>query len=163
MNDLSVIFLANGKGFAVVESEVFPTVKDFNWYRDTNGYAARGNWFDGKSHKVYLHRQITSAPDGVLVDHRNRCRQDNTLRNLRIATHGQNESNKLSRSLIGYKGVSKVTSSKRDKCWRARLRVGEKTFCKYFYTPEDAAMAYNQMAIEHFGEFAVLNVIRPVN
>ena len=42
----------------------------------------------------YLHRYITEAPDGVMVDHRNENSLDNQRHNLRLANNSINQLNK---------------------------------------------------------------------
>ena len=56
-----------------------------------------------------------------------------------------------------YKGVCWYP---RDKKWEARIGVNGKTHRLGRFVAEiDAARAYNKAALEHFGEFAVLNII----
>ena len=55
----------------------------------------------------------------------------------------------------GYKGVSFHKASGK---WRADICVARKRIALgLFSTPEEAANAYDVAAIEHFGEFALIN------
>ena len=55
----------------------------------------------------------------------------------------------------GFKGVFK-----KEKRWVAKIRVKGKYFhLGTFLTKKDAAVAYNNAALEHFGKFARLNEI----
>jgi hypothetical protein len=67
----------------------------------------------------------------------------------------------LRNNTSGYKGVS---WNKRKGKWRATITVNRKPlFLGYFGTPEEAAGAYDQAAIRHFGEYAVTNeMLSPV-
>lgn len=96
-----------------------------------------------------------SWPDGQ-IDHVNRDRGDNRFCNLRLATNSQNQANcwRSSSNSSGFKGVS---WSKKDRKWRAQIKVGGAyRFLGNFDTPEQASAAYAAVAIEHFGEFARL-------
>jgi hypothetical protein len=160
MNDVAFIELANGRGTAIVDAEDFPNVNQFKWYLDDNGYANRpAVTADGRRTKMYLHREVNKTPSGMRTDHIDRNRLNNTRRNLRDASSAQNNANasKRTNSRSKYKGVSKVTSSKRNKCWRARFQLGDMFICQYFYTELEAAHAWNEMAKQYMGEYALLN------
>ena len=90
-----------------------------------------------------------------IVDHINQDPLDNRRQNLRLATRSQNAANlgPYANNTSGYKGVD----FNRGK-WRARItQDGVRYFLGTFDTAEDAARAYDQKALELFGEFASLN------
>ena len=108
---------------------------------------------DGKQYRV--HHLVWLFHYGEFaneLDHINRIRHDNRIENLRSCTHSQNLGNARAR-VHKYKGVTfcKLTGK-----WRAQLNghLGR------FLTIEEAALAYNEAAIQHYGEFARLNEIR---
>lgn len=111
---------------------------------------------DGKSYRV--HHLVWVYHHGFWVkelDHINRIRDDNRIENLRPCTHSQNLGNSRPR-VHKYKGV---TFCKYTNRWRAQLQgynLGR------FDTMEEAALAYNKAALEHFGEFAYLNEVTDV-
>lgn len=108
---------------------------------------------------IYMHRLILGAPKGIDVDHIRRYGLDNRRSNLRLATTRQNIANgsKHIDNKTGFKGVSR---DKRRTGYYATIGVNSKTlFLGYFQNPVDAAMAYNDAATRHFGEFAKLNDI----
>jgi hypothetical protein len=117
-----------------------------------------------KGEKYILARYIMNCPKGMVVDHINGNRLDNRKSNLRICTQFQNTKNRFkSRSnKSGYKGVSFFKAKyPLKKPWVAEIVYNYKRISLgYFYTKEDAAKAYNKKAIELFGEFAKLNVIK---
>lgn len=126
------------------------------WYvHKTRGYVE--STFNGQT--VKLHRCITGAKTGQVVDHINGDKLDNRRCNLRICTQAQNCRNnrnvrKNKTSL--YKGVSKYWNK-----WKAQIQVDKKkTHIGYYPTQEDAARAYDEKALELHGEFAYLNFPR---
>lgn len=126
------------------------------WSRDPT-YAIRNDWNHGDQRTFKMHRVILGAPAGVLVDHRNSDTLDNRRSNLRLATQAQNAQNMRpqSRSTHGLKGVhfDKITGR-----WRAQIKAdGIRYHLGRFDSQEDAARAYDQAALEHWGEFAWLN------
>ena len=91
------------------------------------------------------------------VDHIDNNRLNNMVNNLRWATHQQNIMNSSrgsKRTTSIYNGVWKETA------WRAGIKHNAKTIhlgsCS---TEEEAARAYNEKALELFGEFVKLNEI----
>ena len=115
----------------------------------------------GKAYFVHvIIWEMHNGPSNLIVDHRDRNKQNNLISNLRLATKSQNEANTPPRSTntTGYKGVVKSACGKK---FRAILSVGDKQqHIGMFDTAESAASAYNKVAYEIYGEFAWLN---PVN
>lgn len=107
---------------------------------------------------VALHRILTSAPRGMVVDHINGDTLDNRRKNLRVCLSGQNTKNSKKyrgRTSSAYKGVTKV-----PKGWRAQIMCDyKKQNLGTFETELDAALAYDRAAIEKFGEFARTNIL----
>lgn len=88
------------------------------------------------------------------IDHINNDRADFRIANLRQATNSQNHMNKPMSSVnsSGFKGVD---WSKKDKVWRARIKVkGKQIHLGHFNNVNDAAEAYKAGAAMHHGEFA---------
>jgi len=104
-----------------------------------------------------MHRVIMRAPKGVMCDHRNYNGLDNRKSNLRLCTSAQNQYNKRPKKGCAsrYKGVVLRKDCKR---WRARIGFKRKRIhIGDFDDQMDAAMAYDDKAVELFGEFAYLN------
>lgn len=104
-----------------------------------------------------MHRQILGLTDPkIFTDHKDHNGLNNQRSNLRIATHGQNMANKSPSGKSKYMGVS---WNKNDKKWRSQIRKNRVTIYLGSYINEiDAAIAYNNKAVEVHGEFANLNV-----
>ncbi len=139
---------------AIVDDEDFERVSLHSWSYKKTGYAeAKIN-----GEKVYLHRFIMNAKKGDEVDHKRTGFPDHGLdcqkENLRFCTRSQNAANSEKKTgASGYKGVEKVGIK-----WRASIRNNNKLIhLGMFWTPEDAARAYDKKAVELFGEFARTN------
>lgn len=154
--------LTQGK-FALVDDADFEWLNQWKWYFGDTGYAVRQvhvGFRDGKQiqHKVRMHRLIMSPSEDMYVDHVNSDKLDNQRFNLRVATNQQNQGNSRIQvnNTSGYKGVYSTGWGK----WRARLHIMKKGINGGSYdTKEEAALAYNRLAIKHFGEFAQLNEV----
>ena len=112
-----------------------------------------------KNKCTQIHRLILLDKEGYYIDHINRNRLDNRRCNLRYATPSQNQMNKKipKNNTSGYRGVSFYKPNKK---WRAKIKIDEKHIhIGYFESILDATKAYNKVAKELFGEFAVLNKV----
>lgn len=105
-----------------------------------------------------LHRVIMNAQPGDVVDHANGNPLDNRLDNLRITSSQNNNRNATKRknSSSKYKGVSKHN---RPGIWKMQININKDKYifeCP-FYSEEEAALRYNELATKYFGPFAKLN------
>ncbi len=111
-------------------------------------------WISGKCYLA--HRlawfYMTGEWPPYQVDHENLDKSDNRWKNLRPASHAQNNANHRVRkdSKTGLKGVWKAKNR-----WQAQITVnGEKIHLGTFDAKEEAAEAYRVAAEMYFGEFA---------
>lgn len=96
------------------------------------------------------------------LDHIDGNPLNNDITNLREATIQENNWNVGKYKVINGKSTSSeykgVTRYERDKKYRAQIVINRKRKHLGYFTSEiDAAMAYDKVAIEYFGEFAKLN------
>jgi len=110
---------------------------------------------------VWERMMEAKLPWGFLIDHINGDKLDCRRSNLRLATRSDNEANKKKRrgnTTSKYKGVSKIATAKKYP-WRATItKEKRQTALGTFATEWEAAEAYNQAALELYGEFAFTNV-----
>lgn len=138
---------------AWVSDRDYARVRVYKWqaHKDPrNWYAVRSSGRPKRT-RIMLHRFILDAPTGIEVDHRDGNGLNCQRRNLRLATHLQNTSNRKlhSNNTSGYKGVSR----KGDK-WVAQICVNRKVmYLGSFSTPELASKKYNREAKRRFGSF----------
>ena len=155
--------------FAIVDDKDFERLNRFKWSassRSYGGFAASRECncplVKDSYAFIYMHRQITSCPKGLEVDHISHNTLDNRRINLRIVTKGQNQMNSKPKtgSVSKYKGVFRLKNSKK---WMAQIRFnGKATYLGLFKDEVEAAKKYNTKAKELFGEFAFLNVVNKI-
>jgi hypothetical protein len=137
--------------FALVDDEVEELVNQYVWH------AARGS--DGRVYactKLPMHRLLTNAPKGLMVDHIDGNTLSNLSSNLRLCTNSQNQANANRRTgRSGYKGVVWATSKRK---WWVRFNADGKVVTgRYFDDPEEAAREADRLMTIHHGQFARLN------
>lgn len=160
-----LIPLTQGK-FAIVDNEDFKRLSTYKWQVKLDKHVWYARAFsamkDGKREWLSMHRIILGLTKGdkQQSDHINHNGLDNRRCNLRICTCGQNLQNQrpqIKNKTSKYKGVS----WRRDrKFWTAKIQLNKKRISAGNYQSEiDAAKAYNQKAMELFGDFACLNCL----
>ena len=154
--DSAIRFIPLTKGkFAIVDADDYKWLVKYRWYcvivqKSAYAYRNVGNKTTG------MHRIIMKPPPGMFVDHIDGNGLNNTRKNLRICTPGQNNCNsKGCCKTSKYKGVCRP---KRSRKWFVQIRYGRKNIRVGRFDSEIAAAeAYDRKARELFGEFAYLN------
>ncbi len=151
------ISLTQGKA-AVVDVEDYEWLAQWKWYAWEQGntfYAVRNSSLkDGKRKMLFMHREILGLKAGdIWVDHCDGNGLNNMRSNLRKATRSQNSMNqKKTRGRSRFKGV--VWRADIQK-WQSQIRInGKHKYIGFFENEIDAAYAYDNKAINLFGEFA---------
>ncbi len=155
------IQLVNNKGFVVVDDEDFAEMSKHKWHLDERKNTSYAKTFIRKGNrrvKVGIHQLIMNAKKGQEIDHRDGDGLYNCKCNLRHCSTQQNSMNrKTNYGSSNYKGVH---WHKRDKKWYSSIGLNYKSLHLGRFDSEiEAARAYNDKAIEMFGEFARLNEI----
>jgi len=144
--------------YAIVDDEDYAELSKHKWHASVQKsgivYAARKV---GRKN-IKMHRVLfDDIPEDKLVDHINHNQLDNRRENLRLVTKkGSQRSKRGNRfSSSRFKGVSW------NRChggWEARICVGGQNLNLGLFSEEtNAAHAYDEAAIEHFGDNAYLN------
>ena len=150
--------LSQGK-ITVVDACDYEWANQWKWYY-AKGYAVRKESANGR--QIYMHREIlhrvgfTSFKYG---DHISRDSLDNRRDNLRPASTVQDRQNRsrYSNNKSGFKGVCWHRGVGK---WYASIRIkGKPVYLGVFTHVKEAAKIYNKAALEHHGEFAVLNEV----
>jgi hypothetical protein len=137
------------------------------WFDELNQYKWRATWCSftksyyavrhskmlfGKRTSIRMHAVIAGTQKGMHTDHINHNTLDNQSGNLRICTNSQNQMNQ-GKHTDKYKGV-RVCRKK----WQALIQLnGKQYYLGTYFTPEDAARAYDESAKQLYGEYANLN------
>jgi hypothetical protein len=149
--------LTKGK-VALVDDEDFEELSKHKWFYCAIGYAVRNKSkkIPGLVRCIYMHREIMNCPQEMIIDHVDHDTLNNQKSNLRICTYSQNLVNRLkyirSEKSSNYKGVDYCNKSGNK--WRVRVwnkHIG------YYETELEAALVYDKIAKEIYGEFAYLN------
>lgn len=113
----------------------------------------------------YLHLIVMSKSPrlhGYQIDHKDRNPLNNRKNNLRWVTPSQNARNSKKRSRIftsEYRGVHKTKVNKSNP-WVSQIKIdGKAKHLGCFKTARDAAIAYNKISAELYGEYGWKNDI----
>lgn len=143
---------------AIVDDEDYEAIAAHEWFAMLTGrnrqcvYA--GRYLPGTRTLVLMHRVVSGAEKGQIVDHIDRNSLNNVRANLRLGTQQNNCWNRppqKNKKHSQYKGVTLDKWGWLVQC--QGKRVGS------FKTEIEAARAYNERAKELFGEYAYQNVI----
>ena len=143
-----------------IDTADWELVKDYRWcaakahnilYASTHLRRA-----EGKRKTLGMHSLLLS--DTKLVDHEDRNGLNNRRLNIRAATYSQNNANRGKNKngcTSQYRGVNWCKDKRK---FRAGIVVNRKIIhLGMFVSEEEAALAYNASALQHFGAFASLN------
>ena len=136
----------------LISTEDFEVVSKYCWHINNRGYVrANTKTLNGTRSHIMLHRIISNANKGQIVDHINRIKTDNRRENLRLVqplVNCLNRGPKLN-SKSKYKGVSKQRNG-----WQVYVN---RKYIGLFETEIEAAIAYDLNVAKVFGEFATTN------
>ncbi len=165
----AIVELTQGQ-VTLIDIEDLPIIENLRlfaqWQECKQGYYARyGEYKNGKTKILSLHRTIMKAKKGEIVDHISGDGLDNRKQQLRICTSSQNAMNRRTKSnnSSGKKGV--YWSGYK---WVASISIdGKVVNLGRFYDYEDAVRAREEAEKKFYGEFfrddySELTVRKPV-
>jgi len=150
-----------------IDKDDYEKIRNYRWYINTDGYIIASDPDTAKSKKghsyikkIYLHRLIIDTPQNKQTDHINRDKTNNRKNNLRLCSHSENFGNRLKHKT--YKGKPCTSKYKgvvnRQGNWVAQANFQDKRLISSgFKSEKQAALKYNEFALELFGRFAHLN------
>jgi len=152
----------HGEKIILIDDEDYNLIKNHTWRVGKYGknfYVITTIFKNKKPKTIRMHRMITKAPKGKIVDHKNHNTLDNRKENLRICEHKNNMHN--SRRQVNctskYKGVY---YNKWQNTYTCQIKLnGKSMHLGNFESEIDAALVYNGAAKCLHGEFAYLNNI----
>ncbi len=144
----------------LISEEDYEWASKFTWYlnKSADGKIYVCRYEDNK--RIYIHREITDCPKGLVVDHANGNTLDNRRQNLRVCSQRNNMRNKQVASLTGFKGVTLQRGGQGRVYYKARITENgdcEEMHLGNYATAILAAEAYDRAALLFFGPFAWLN------
>ena len=158
---MKLIKLINGS-FCQVSDGDYGFLNEIQWTtKKSNSNKRQVEYVVSKS--VLMHRLIMGCKkgDGLKVDHIDGNGLNNQRYNLRVCLHSDNMSNRIKMNLnctSKFLGVWK--RKKKKKKWAAEIcKNSKRVFREYFYTENEAALAYNEKAKLIHGEFCKLNEV----
>jgi len=144
------------KFHAFVSDDDYARVSKLRWQIQKKGaynYAVNEVWIDGKRHRLLMHRFILDLRPGEFCDHIDSNGLNNQRDNLRKCTHAENMRNRWKRKATESNPAKGVY--KRGSRFVSVIRInGRQRVIGYFDDLKEAAVAYDEQARKHFGEFA---------
>lgn len=158
---MKTISFKNSDLVCLVDDEDLEILSKFRWYLSMKN---RVFTIMDRPGVVTIHRFLMNPPDDLIIDHKDHNPLNNQRDNLRICTwrnNNQNTRKRKSPTSSIFKGVYFNPKYRGHNKYRAHISKEKNKPMHIGCFPDEisAAKAYNDAAIEYFGEFAQLNVI----
>jgi hypothetical protein len=142
---VAVLEATNGP-YIQVDTADLPLLSQYSWYVTVKGYVST-NTGQPRGHDLKLHHLLyPSCPVGLVRDHKDRDKLNNTRGNIHFISQRGNNLNKEKQQAARYIGVSIDSSGKtyRFRFGKHSFKVDGRKELKGFLTELDAAIAYDQ-------------------
>lgn len=140
---MKTISLTQGQ-VALVDDEDFESLRQHNWCamwseNSRSFYAVRNRSKSEGGGLVLMHREVTKAVHGSIVDHEDHNTLNNQKENLKVGTHASNQKNRtLQKNNVS--GINGVSWNAQKGKWQARITVeGKSKHLGFFDDPARAA------------------------
>lgn len=149
------------QGFStIVDDDDYSNLLQYSWWalvQNDRVYAATST---RENKSLRMHRVVTKARPGDIVDHDNDDTLDNRRENLVIRSHSLNL--QRSRKVYGFSAFKGVAfDASRNKCWLAQVWFqGRKVASKRFLEEKEAAQFYDRIITQYHGRDAIVNFPR---
>ena len=123
---------------------------------DGNGYAClRINSVRYRMHRIIWAYHYDAIPSNLQIDHIDGNKLNNIIKNLRLATHSQNNSNNKHARRDSKSNILGVYWHKTRSKWTAQINSNKKKiYLGLFVNQEDAIAARKAAELQYFAEFA---------
>ena len=106
------------------------------------------------AHRLAYYMYYGIDPLEKKIDHMRGPCNNNKINNLRLATHSQNQMNRVNLASNNNSGATGVGWNKKSKKWRARINGdGVEKHLGYFINKEDAIKTRKEAEIKYYGDF----------
>jgi hypothetical protein len=145
-------------GYTLVSKSDYTHLNQFNWNVSNKGYiyayVDKKLWF---LHRYICHTRKKKDITGIVVDHINSNKLDNTRQNLRCVNITDNNINRTKAKGCSSKYIGTYWNIEKQK-WKAGITVNEKQiFLGYFNDQVTAAKARDRATKKYFGKIGKLN------
>lgn len=155
-------FTSSGIEF-YIDPEDYEIVKNHSWVQFRKGAQTYITARQANGKNLFLHRMLTDAKGGEVVDHLNHNGCDNRRCNLRVVTQKKNMRN-LQLRVDNKSGVTGVSWDANRKKWAANLSCGGVNYRLGRFDSFDEAVAARKAAEEkYFGEYSYDNSMAAVS
>lgn len=157
----------SGNTYTIIDIDDLEKIKqiDGKWYAsyysDLKGYYVKVQIDNGikngkkKYTSIFLHRYITNAPKGYLVDHKNHNTLDNRKFNLREVKYSKNGQNRISKNINNKSGYRNVFWNTGLQKWEVSLcRNYKRVYAGYFDDVDEAGRAAEEARRQYYGDYA---------
>lgn len=152
------IHAKEGTCYALVDNADFVALSQHNWWLSERGYAKTEVVVDGARQNCMMHRLVTDCPAHLDPHHLNGVRLDNRRSNLIVGTHQINMQGFRKKAPGKSSRFRGVYWDKRGQRWVAKITINDRPIRVGSFRSElAAAAAYNDKALELFGNHAGLN------
>jgi hypothetical protein len=153
---MKTLVIDKGRRVATLDDEDYEWAKEHCWFVATNGYVFRHRKAREGTNKpttILMHREVMGASSGQEVDHIDSDKLNNQKANLRFCEHHLNCQRTAKKGKHGFIGVEFLRGRYYTKFHNKRYFA--------FQTPQEAAAAYNAVAVSQLGHHAQTNQVDP--